>query len=64
MRTNTVITVLESGDRVWARLNKTGDMVISFGNALYVWIEEAKTPEVYAEMCERFGLKESKTEAA
>ena len=32
-------------------------MALHVGPALIMWIYEKDTPEVYAEMCERFGLE-------
>ena len=58
MKIHTVLAYLEPGDTIHAYLHKPGDMVLSIGGTALVWIHEKDTPEVYAEMCGRFGLQE------
>ena len=65
MRVHTVGMDLEPGERITAKIHRPGLLCLNLGPYAFLWVEEAKTPEVYAEMCERFELKEeSKTEAA
>lgn len=58
MKTCSVITSLEEGDEVGARLHRDGELILDFGADLTVWVYRRKTPEVFADLCERFDLQE------
>ncbi len=65
MTIHTVLANLEAGDTITAIKCGHGEVLLRIGSDLMVWVHRRETPEVYAEMCERFGLKEeSETEAA
>ena len=57
MHTNTIITTLGPGDKVEARRDKRGELVIAFGTSLYVWVDEETNPTEYARLCKAFGLQ-------
>ena len=57
MKINTLMIDLEAGERITARLTGHGLLLIEVGGEVMVWVSHRKTPEVYAEMCRRFGLK-------
>ena len=57
MKINTLMIDLEAGERITARLTGHGLLLIEVGGEVMVWGSERKTPEGYAELCERCGLR-------
>lgn len=59
MRIHTVIMDLGPEDQFRVCLHGSGELLLKIGHQVLVWITEKDSPEVYAEMCERFELKET-----
>ena len=58
MITHTMIMRLEHGDTVTARLPEAGRLRLGIGSELAVFIYRHDSPDVFADLCERFGLVE------
>ena len=57
MKIHTVIMDLGPGEGLTAILHNPGLLRLSLGPDASLWVKRATNPEVYAELCEQYGLQ-------